>query len=423
MAGFVGVEACGESLGGDDLSILSYNVLLPNSVDGWWIYKYYGGNVDRSMTTWDSRCKLLEKQIIGIDADVVCLQEVSAESFEDDFLFMKDAGYAYELLNKGRMRNATFWKKDRVTLKHSFCKDRSLTTRLALENGKEIFVVNVHLTAGNNAPRRLRQVHDAVEGIRKQTKGEEAKYPVVICGDFNSQGNTAVRKLLETGMVEPEYRESGDPTEKDQESTQVTSKKKRCQLGRFSDAYAEAFARHDAPPPTLVCKCLADHMVDSQGKMISTFETRMHDMFLKLSSDGALMSQSDIDNWLISVNGELGRGSEFRAVDAILDKKEEPAISFQDFISVYQNELDQGKFWGVEHDLVCITGCGVAIKNEAPFTARFDHIYYTPDLMKCKCVSHPVPEDKTKQLFEEGDTLPNLWHPSDHLPIAASFIV
>ena len=28
-----------------DLSVLSYNVLLPNSKDGWWIYKYFDASV------------------------------------------------------------------------------------------------------------------------------------------------------------------------------------------------------------------------------------------------------------------------------------------------------------------------------------------------------------------------------------------
>ena len=42
------------------------------------------------------------------------------------------------------------------------------------------------------------------------------------CGDFNSQGSSAVRQLLTAGHVLPEFRESGDPTEKGQEGAEPT---------------------------------------------------------------------------------------------------------------------------------------------------------------------------------------------------------
>lgn len=46
------------------LSVLSYNVLLPNSVDGWWNYKMYLPPLtDRSMAEWAYRRKLLQERI------------------------------------------------------------------------------------------------------------------------------------------------------------------------------------------------------------------------------------------------------------------------------------------------------------------------------------------------------------------------
>merc|ERR1719498_1509586 len=82
------------------ISVLTYNVLLPNSVDGWWTYKMYNdpkhledGEGPFSVSSWDYRRDLLKEKIGSIDADVVCLQEVSPESFEQDFEFMQDLGY------------------------------------------------------------------------------------------------------------------------------------------------------------------------------------------------------------------------------------------------------------------------------------------------------------------------------------------
>ena len=80
--------------------------------------------------------------------------------------------------------------------------DRSLLTFLRMldeESGEPlvsrpapVVVVNAHLTAGPNAPRRLRQVHEATETIRKlKAKAAESiaksDTAMVIAGDFNSQ--------------------------------------------------------------------------------------------------------------------------------------------------------------------------------------------------------------------------------------------
>ncbi|KAI2514089.1 hypothetical protein MHU86_473 [Fragilaria crotonensis] len=80
----------------DSLSVLSYNVLLPNSVDAWWTYKMYSpplSEENRHVAAWSHRRDLLKNRIGLVNADVVCLQEVSPESFEDDFAFMAELGY------------------------------------------------------------------------------------------------------------------------------------------------------------------------------------------------------------------------------------------------------------------------------------------------------------------------------------------
>ena len=204
------------ALGARGFSLLSLNVLLPNSVDGWWIYKMYGPGVPDAATTWKARQSLLKDLLLRADADIVALQETSAESFESDFGFLADAGYDCALHAKGRMRPATFWKKDRFCLCEATGKplaplaaapaptaaadeaegpaneapsgldvltsapcllhgDCTLTVPLAaldesggvLASVPPLNVVNCHLSAGQEARRRLRQVHEALEAIRK----------------------------------------------------------------------------------------------------------------------------------------------------------------------------------------------------------------------------------------------------------------
>ena len=96
-------------------SLMSWNVLLPNSVDAWWTYKMYNPPLSpdqRFVGAWDFRRDLIRARIEQVNADVVCLQEISPKSFEQDFAFMReDLGYdGVELFKKGRFRPATFWR-------------------------------------------------------------------------------------------------------------------------------------------------------------------------------------------------------------------------------------------------------------------------------------------------------------------------
>lgn len=93
----------------NEISILSYNILLPNSVDGWWVYKMYSSrhSIPEEQTHWEARKALLRNEILIANCDVVCFQEVSAESFDSDFSFMKELGYDHsEIYKRGRFRPA-----------------------------------------------------------------------------------------------------------------------------------------------------------------------------------------------------------------------------------------------------------------------------------------------------------------------------
>ena len=170
----------------------SYNVLLPNSQDGWWNYKMYNpplGPDQKEVSTWEYRKSLLRERINLIDADVVCLQEVSPLSFDEDFAFMAELGYEGIQFKKGRFRPATFWMKDRVELAtEPMHKDRTLLTSFRLlsvddddnenegikkeEEESYWHVLNCHLQAGKQGGRRLRQIHEGVTTAFKTAKNK-----------------------------------------------------------------------------------------------------------------------------------------------------------------------------------------------------------------------------------------------------------
>ena len=291
---------CGAPLPTDSsqFSILSYNVLMPNSVDGWWLYKYYQPSTPLEHTEWHAREALLRQQLSRSRADVICLQEMAPESFESDFHFLTEQSYECILHSKGRMRVATFWRTERFSLllvpKHG---DRTLITVLqtvvaADEKQQTLFVVNCHLTAGPDAARRLRQMHDALELVRKTAQKLDispADVQVVTCGDFNAGGDTAVRQLLQEQLVDSAFREP------DQPDTVVTTKPKKNTVSPFKDCYEEySSAVQCVRQPTMLVANLMDRMHGPAGGMSDQLCSLVTQMFVELSEGAATMNMQQV---------------------------------------------------------------------------------------------------------------------------------
>jgi len=188
---------------------------------------------------WSHRQKLIRERLLLSEADIVCIQEADGSTFDDDFAFMRDAGYDHCLHKKFRFRCATFFKREKFTLAQVAHKDRVLVTELkSMDNERFLNIVNCHLSGGAAPERRLRQVYEGIEQIRKWKqavtttleKQRNANRPnakniataeekcrladkagIIVCGDFNSDGNTGVRRLLVEGSVDPEWREPQYP--------------------------------------------------------------------------------------------------------------------------------------------------------------------------------------------------------------------
>jgi hypothetical protein len=83
---------------------------------------------------------------------------------------MEDLGYdGRELFMKGRFRPATFWKNAKFELASpAVHKDRTLLTAFRRRNQPQEhcwYILNVHLQAGDQAPRRLRQINEGVRAV------------------------------------------------------------------------------------------------------------------------------------------------------------------------------------------------------------------------------------------------------------------
>lgn len=431
----------------NQLSVMSYNVLLPNSSDGWWNYKMYDPSAPYdidSISTWDFRRDLIKTRIELVNPDVVALQEVSPDSFEDDFSFMKELGYdGVQMFKRGRFRPATFWRSRKCKI---VCppvhKDRTLLTAFQLEGQEEEdhiwHVLNCHLQAGPQGPRRVRQIDEGVSAsfkLAKKLKEKDPRSPLlIVCGDFNGGSECGAVRYLEDGGVDQSFIEDGEP---------VSSREKKCPMTKPLVDVVSSITTRPAPPTLVVAELISQMVKDgSEAYEKPVFSddvierlTKCYEKYASQSDDsnvglnGKAMNTGDVETWLLDINKKLGRGSEFRTAAKEMgwtapteeEGAEPPAekpritlpedgiLSLDGFINVYTAELRGGKFWGIAYDL---TFMGQPLPSIGRFEARFDRMYSTERLEPTAVLD-----------FHATSPCPNDIEPSDHLPVAACFKV
>lgn len=219
-------------------TVLTYNTLCQHYATS----KLYGYTPSWALD-WEYRKKLLLKEVELFDGDIVCLQEVETQLFDDMwFGFMKEHGYRGIFHNKGRARLrgndlkkvdgcALLYKLDKFSLldkvfiefssvllsNERYKKTEDVFNRFIYkdniavvtflehtETKKKVLVVNTHLhwdPAYNDV--KTLQVAVMLEELqtltKKYAKNGHKDISIVICGDFNSQTHSAVYQLLSSG--------------------------------------------------------------------------------------------------------------------------------------------------------------------------------------------------------------------------------
>jgi hypothetical protein len=163
---------------------------------------------------------------------------------------------------------------------------------------------------------------------------------------------------------------------------------------------------------------MLDEASGNEGTPSAALAAALDECFDGLSADGETLTEAEEEAWLVRVNKQVGRGSEYREAQA-RKAVHGGRLTRADFAAVYQSELSQGKFWGVEHDLCVLRGRGLHRAGSAAFTADFDYIYYTRAALRLESVQRLLPDGQMADLLAGKTALPNADHPSDHLPVGA----
>ena len=256
----------------------------------------------------------------------------------------------------------------------------------------------------------------------------EKTLPVIVCGDFNGGQECGAVQYLENGFIDETFREDGAP---------VSSGRKDMPLESPMVDVMDTLER--VPPPTLVVSELISQLV--KGRADEAYQTpsfnkdtldRLTRIYKSLAtstdpvSGDPIMSSTDVEKWLVAINGQVGRGSEFREAvkQMTIDKDSEDGdtneeferprvvptesyLSLEGFQMVYTQELRQGKFWGIAHDLAIL---GEPLPDVGNYEGRYDRLY-------CSTTVSPL----AVMDFLAEAPCPSKIEPSDHLPIAAAF--
>lgn len=242
----------------ETFSLLCYNILC----DKYATSQMYGYTPSWALN-WDYRKEILLQEIMGFSADIVCLQEVDIEQYEDFFLNqLSQHDYRGVYSQKSRAKTmsenekkrvdgcATFFKASKYQLIESeviefsqvalqrsdFAKTEDMFNRVLtkdnianvallenIESGTRLIVANVHIH-WNPEFRDVKLVQvailmDEIEKISKRfstlppklnvqsgKKGpvytDMSKIPLIVCGDFNSVPNSGVYEFLGKGYVD-----------------------------------------------------------------------------------------------------------------------------------------------------------------------------------------------------------------------------
>ncbi|GFZ20919.1 DNAse I-like superfamily protein [Actinidia rufa] len=245
VMGSLDSDGCISSTG--TFTVLSYNILSDVYATNE-IYSY----CPSWALSWPYRRQNLLREIVGYRADIVCLQEVQSDHFEEFFAPELDK-HGYQALFKRKTAEvfignistidgcATFFRRDRFSQVKKYEVEfnkaaQSLTDavvpnsqkktalgRLVKDNvalivvleakfgnqvidnpGKRqlVCVANTHVNVHQDLKDvKLWQVHTLLKGLEKIAAS--AKIPMLVCGDFNAIPGSAPHALLALGKVDP----------------------------------------------------------------------------------------------------------------------------------------------------------------------------------------------------------------------------
>jgi endonuclease/exonuclease/phosphatase family metal-dependent hydrolase len=184
------------------LSIMSYNILWQTA----------------PKCTWKERLPTLIKTVRLRMPQILCIQEVGPEMYEDIVIQLPLYGSTFGLGTTASFGCATFFLLQNFQLSSENPRDLSgsnkqhkkprvvahITTLQSIFHGKKIAVCNVHLLYGFNVYMEIERTRCIQEIQAIMNSDEYNKLPQLICGDFNSKAGSQplVQMKMDTHFID-----------------------------------------------------------------------------------------------------------------------------------------------------------------------------------------------------------------------------
>ncbi|MEE2644918.1 MAG: endonuclease/exonuclease/phosphatase family protein [Myxococcota bacterium] len=446
-----------ESDAAETISILSYNLLLPNPPDAqnWWVYKTYPPTLDAAHSDWSRRGPLLFTELLSSQADILCLQELNPASFQVISAELERAGYAGRLHPRGRfIRCATFWRRDRLCLRAERNGFRSLTLLLELAGRAEkvpLLTLNLHLSGGAKPAARLQQLAQALEDastLARRHGLSPHQTPLLLAGDFNcSRAQGVLPRFLREGELGSSAREIDYPDHP------LTRRGKRHHFAPLTSLYPLAYG--DAVLPTFIGAALVDRFcalppaltleeADSPAQRQRALERcverargeaedtalrsllrseafeALRALFVRCTEGADRLDALGLERLVTLVNRGERRGPLYEHAQQQLKASPE-GLTLESWYRLYLELFLEGLWWSVASDL---TRGGIQLPESSTgarlYQATIDQLWFNAKLTPL-ALREPIDQEERRSLEACGWGLPNKDHPSDHLSIGGVF--
>ncbi|OVA05024.1 Endonuclease/exonuclease/phosphatase [Macleaya cordata] len=269
-------------------TVVSHNILADRNASK---HRGFYSNVPSEYMNWDYRKRVICEELIGLDPDIICLQEV--DKYYDLLITMEKEGYAgtYKRRTGDTVDGcAMFWKSDvfkllegeSIKFKEFGLRDNVAQLsvfEMCKADSRRIVVGNIHVLFNQNqGDIKLGQIRLLLS--RAHTLSEKwGTIPVVLAGDFNSTPQSAVYKFLSSSELNITLYDRRD-----------LSGQRSCHPAQFSST-----ERQISKPCILMDRCFEYCWTDEEVKTATgDSSSTVVEHSLKLSSSYATVKGSTI---------------------------------------------------------------------------------------------------------------------------------
>lgn len=253
-----------------EVSVVSFNLLLKSFET-----KDYYPTVSKEHRSWRRRRAMTKQLLLGLDADIVAVQEAEIVGFEEDFSFLAEGGYGVvepkgeksgksPKSEEGLAKCAIFFKHSSFVLEWKEHRSRAVLAALRHRRSQQLlFVVSCHLEGAPwQAAKRLSQTKSALERLQLEMRRRRLKVEdcaVVFAGDFNGPPASASCEFLRHGELPEGFQDPWAP----EESMAAASHD-----FRFDDLYEDSKKKRPptfCSPETTSGPCCIDYVFYTPG--------------------------------------------------------------------------------------------------------------------------------------------------------------